>query len=130
MHYIVPVHVVQGAQKLIGVQLGEERMGLLTKFLEMLLHTVDIGWDIIHDDVQEGVRLLIFSFFVFFLVFFFFLLRFRGRLGGVALLVHKVGVAQAHDILMVHLAVDLKLPTFVSLILFDFLDCDDFASAL
>ena len=107
VHDIVPVNVVQSSQELVGVQLGEHRMHLLTELLKMLLHSIDISWHVVHHDIQ---------------------LRRFFHLSDL-LLLDEVGVEHTYDVLMVQFFVDLQLSIFVVLVLCDFLDGDIFTSA-
>ncbi len=119
MHHIVTMDVVQSSQKLIGIQLGQKWVDLLAQLLEVLLHSVDIGRNIVHHHVQK--RAFLVSIFLFGFLFIRWLLF---------CLVHKIGVAKSHNILMMHLLVDLEFATFVCLVLKDLFDGDNFTSAL
>ena len=68
MHHIVSVDVVKSSQKLIGVQLGQKRVDLLAQLLEVLLHSVHIGWYIVHHHMQERALLVCIFLFVFLFV--------------------------------------------------------------
>ena len=121
VHHVVAVNVVQAAQQLIRVQLDQERVDLLAQFLKVLLDSVYVGRDVVHDNVEQRVllfrRLLFAGLLLTILVFNFFL-------------VNEVRVAQPHDVLVVHLLVDLELAALVRLVLSDFFNCHNFACAL
>ena len=60
MHYVLAMDVVECTEKLVRVQLDEQRVDLLMEFLKVLLDAVDVGGDVIHHDVQLGGLLTLF----------------------------------------------------------------------
>ena len=86
-------------------------MNLLLKLLEMLLHSMDIGRNIVHHDIELSIFNILF------------LLVSLGRL----FLFDKICMSHSDHILMVHLLVDLQLSTFIGLILLKLLDSHNFA---
>lgn len=98
VHHTMTMDVIQRSQELICIQLDQKGMNLLGKLFEMLLNSIDIGGDVVHDDVQKRV------FFLFTVVFqksqFLFLLCWF-RFGF--LLINEVGVTHPNNVLMVHL---------------------------
>ena len=77
-------------------------MDLLPKFLETFLYAVDVGWYVVHDDVE-----------------------FASVFGPCFT---EESMLDSHYVLVVHLFVDLKLTALVLLVLLQFLDGNDQAS--
>ena len=78
VHHVQPVYVVESPHELVGVELHQERVHLLLQLLEAMLDPVDIGRDVVHDNVQGTIFTLL-----------------------------KVGVLNSNYILMMHLLVNL-----------------------
>ena len=103
-------------------------MHLLLKFLEMLLHSMHIRWDIIHHNIKL-CRFLLLCYIADIKVFD---IDFDGSLvlPFFLLAIDEVCMSHSNDILMVHLFMDLQFSALVSLILSQLFDSNDLASTL
>lgn len=118
VHDVVAMHIVEGSQQLVSVQLDEQGMNLLVQLLEMLLDAQHVRRDVIHHNVEMSLIRLVFI----------------KQLGKALFLllwhIDEVRMAQTHNVLVMHFTVDLQLSTLVLFILLDLLHCHVFASAL
>ena len=83
----------------------------------MLLDAIDVGGDVVHDDVQLSV-------------FCIWLLQLFAFSGPFTIQLDEVGVAHAHHVLVVHLFMNLQLAALVPLVLLQLLHRHYFPSRL
>ena len=55
MHHIVSMDIIECPHQLVGIKLDEQWMDLLPEFLEAFLYAIDVGWDVIHDNVEFAI---------------------------------------------------------------------------
>lgn len=89
------MHIVECSEELIHIDLSEERVNALLKAFEVFDYTIDVGRDHVHDDVKQRVFCV----------------------SGLRLIAEKC-VLDFHDVLMMHIFVNLKFSALVLLVLF------------
>ena len=55
MHHIVSMDIIECPHQLVGIKLDQKWMDLLSEFLEAFLYAVDVGGDVIHDNMEFSI---------------------------------------------------------------------------